>query len=200
MNPELHKLFGILSQFINQRISAFFPLLKFIHPLAIQAITLYLRKVKSYKNINDPQRSFVAPFVDKHSGKNEFFAHVDKCINWNPIAAKIKLVYKKGLTDRGAKAYSPLLLFKMHLISKWYRLSDTQTEAMVYDSISALRFCGLTIEDSVPGHSTLSRFKKELIDHGALKSLEKDLDNQLKSKDFKIKPGKGRIDAKLMMR
>ena len=154
--------------------------------------------MKSYKNINDPQRSFVAPFVDKHSRKNEFFARIDKHVNWDPITAKIKLVYTKGLTDRGAKAYSPLLLFKMHLISKWYRLSDTQTEAMVYDSISALRFCGLTIEDSVPGHSTLSRFKKELIDHGALKSLEKDFETQLSSEGIKILPGKGRIDAKLM--
>lgn len=140
----------------------------------------------------------MAPFVDKHSGKNEFFNEIDQHINWDPIAAKIKLVYKKGLSDRGAKAYSPLLLFKMHLISKWYRLSDTQTEAMVYDSISAIRFCGLTIEDSVPGHSTLSRFKKELVDHGALKGLEKDFDAQLKSKNFSIQLGKGRIDARLI--
>ena len=120
--------------------------------------------MKSYKNINDPQRSFVAPFVDKHSRKNEFFSQINKLVNWEPITTKLKKKYTKGLTDRGAKAYSPLLLFKMHLISKWYQLSDTQTEAMVYDSISALRFCGLTIEDSVPGHSTLSRFKKELIE------------------------------------
>ena len=140
----------------------------------------------------------MAPFVDKHSCKNEFFAEIDQHIDWDPIATKIKLVYKKGLTDRGAKAYSPLLLFKMHLISKWYKLSDTQTEAMVYDSISALRFCGLTIEDSVPGHSTLSRFKKELVDHGALKSLEKDFDSQLKLKNFKVKPGKGRVDARIV--
>lgn len=154
--------------------------------------------MKSYKNINDPQRSFVAPFVDKHSGKNEFFAHIDKHIKWNPIAEKIKLVYTKGMTERGAKAYSPLLLFKMHLISKWYKLSDTQTETMVYDSISSLRFCGLTIEDSVPGHSTLSRFKKELVDHGALKGLENDVEFQLKSKGFNVQPGKGRTDAKLI--
>jgi IS5 family transposase len=86
----------------------------------------------------------------------------------------------------------------MHLISKWYRLSDTQTEAMVYDSISALRFCGLTIEDSVPGHSTLSRFKKELLDHGALKGLEKDFEAQMTLKDLKIKPGKGRVDARVV--
>lgn len=136
--------------------------------------------------------------MDKHSRKNEFFAQINRSIDWDPIAEKIKLVYTKGLTDRGAKAYSPLLLFKMHLISKWYRLSDTQTEAMVYDSISALRFCGLTIEDSVPGHGTLSRFKKELVDHGALKSLERDLDKQLKSKNLSIKLGKGRKDARVI--
>ena len=157
----------------------------------------YLRKVKSYKNINDPQRSFVAPYVDKHSGKNEFFAQLNELINWDPLSRKLKMIYTKGLTDRGAKAYSPLLLFKMHLISKWYQLSDTQTEAMVYDSISTLRFCGLTIEDSVPGHSTLSRFKKELLDDGALKDLEKDFEDQLKSKNLIIQLGKGRVDAKI---
>ena len=180
------------------RIVYIFQGLIFIHTIANQLITSYLRKVKSYKNTNDPQRSFVAPFVDKHSGKNEFFAQIDQHINWDPIAEKIKLVYKKGLTDRGAKAYSPLLLFKMHLISIWYQLSDTQTEAMVYDSISALRFCGLTIEDSVPGHSTLSRFKKELVDHGVLKSLEKNFDAQLQSNNLSIQIGKGRIDAKIL--
>jgi len=160
----------------------------------------YLRKVKSYKNINDPQRSFVAPFVDKHSGKNEFFAQVDKAINWDPIAKKLKKTYTKGLTDRGAKAYSPLLLFKMYLISQWYLLSDTQTEAMVYDSISALKFCGLTLEDNVPGHSTLSRFKKELTDHDdALNTLDTEIETQLAKNKFKVQPGKGRIDAKIVV-
>jgi IS5 family transposase len=158
----------------------------------------YLRKVKSYKNINDPQRSFVAPFVDKHGGKNEFFAQVNKSIDWDPIAKKLKKTYTKGLTDRGAKAYSPLLLFKMHLISQWYRLSDTQTEAMVYDSISALKFCGLTLEDNVPGHSTLSRFKKELTDQDdALNILDTEIETQLAEKKFKIQPGRSRVDAKL---
>ena len=153
--------------------------------------------MKSYKNINDPQRSFVAPFVDKHSRKNEFFSQINKLVNWEPITTKLKKIYTKGLTDRGAKAYSPLLLFKMHLISEWYQLSDTQTEAMVYDSISALRFCGLTIEDSVPGHSTLSRFKKELIEQGTLHILEKDFEAQLNAKNLGIQPGKGRIDARI---
>jgi IS5 family transposase len=86
----------------------------------------------------------------------------------------------------------------MHLISEWYQLSDTQTEAMVYDSISALKFCGLTLEDSVPGHSTLSRFKKELTEQNeTLSSLVAEVDAQLAEKNFKVQPGKARTDAKL---
>jgi len=154
--------------------------------------------VKSYKNINDPQRSFVAPFVDKHSRKNEFFSQINKHVDWEIIAKKLKKIYTKGLTERGAKAYSPLLLFKMHLISEWYQISDTQTEAMVYDSISALRFCGLSLEENVPGHSTLSRFKKELIDHNTLADLTDEIQMQLANQNLRINPGKSRIDAKLI--
>ncbi len=154
--------------------------------------------MKSYKNINDPQRSFVAPFVDKHSRKNEFFSQINKYVNWEVIATKLKKIYTKGLTERGAKAYSPLLLFKMHLISEWYQISDTQTEAMVYDSISALRFCGLSLEENVPGHSTLSRFKKELIDHNTLAELTDEIQMQLANQNLRINPGKSRIDAKLI--
>ncbi len=154
--------------------------------------------MKSYKNINDPQRSFVAPFVDKHSRKNEFFSQINKHVDWEAIASKLKKIYTKGLTERGAKAYSPLLLFKMHLISEWYQISDTQTEAMVYDSISALRFCGLSLEENVPGHSTLSRFKKELIDHNTLSELTDQIQMQLANQNLRINPGKSRIDAKLI--
>ena len=154
--------------------------------------------MKSYKNINDPQRSFVAPFVDKHSRKNEFFSQINNHVHWEVIAAKLKKIYTKGLTERGAKAYSPLLLFKMHLISEWYQISDTQTEAMVYDSISALRFCGLSLEENVPGHSTLSRFKKELIDHNTLSDLTDEIQMQLANQNLRINPGKSRIDAKLI--
>jgi IS5 family transposase len=153
--------------------------------------------VKSYKNINDPQRSFVSAYVEKHSKKNQFFPKVNKMIQWDSIDSELRKVYTKGLTERGAKAYSPMLLFKMYLISEWYGLSDTQTENMVYDSISALKFCGLTMEDAVPGHSTLSRFKKELNESGALKQLLSAVKEQLKQQGVRIRKGKARVDASL---
>ena len=154
--------------------------------------------MKSYKNINDPQRSFVSAFVEKHSEKNQFFEEVEKLIDWKFLTSELKKFYTKGLTDRGAKAYSPLLLFKMALISEWYDMSDHQTEIMVNDSISAIKFCGLTLEDPVPGHSTLSRFKKDLAELDKYDHFLKWIEEQLSSQGVEIKKGFPRTDAKLV--
>jgi transposase, IS5 family len=153
--------------------------------------------MKSYKNINDPQRSFVTAYVEKHSQKNQFFNDINKMINWKTIDNELKKVYKKGLKERGAKAYSPLLLFKMQLISIWYDLSDIQTESMVNDSLSAIKFCDLTIEDDVPGPSTLSRFRRELIRKKAYEKLLDQVNNQLTNHSLEVKKGRSKVDAKL---
>jgi len=153
--------------------------------------------MKSYKNINDPQRSFLTAYVEKHSEKNHFFNDIKQVIDWAKIDNEVKKVYKKGLKERGAKAYSPLLLFKMQLISIWYDLSDIQTEAMVNDSISAIKFCDLTIEDDVPGHSTLSRFRKVLVDKNANENLLNLVNEQLAKHNLEVKKGKAKIDARL---
>ena len=50
--------------------------------------------MKSYKNANDPQRSFVSVYVEKHSKKNHFFNQVKKIINWTEIDDALKEVYK----------------------------------------------------------------------------------------------------------
>ena len=154
--------------------------------------------MKSYKNINDTQRSFVAAYVEKHTEKNMFFKHVKEIIDWEIIDHELKKVYKKGLKERGAKAYSPLLLFKMQLISIWYELSDIQTEAMVNDSLSAMKFCNLTIEDNVPGHSTLSRFKKELTDKNASDKILDTIHSQLTKLNLKVIKGRAQMDARLI--
>ena len=153
--------------------------------------------MKSYKNANDPQRSFVSVYVEKHSKKNQFFNQVKKIINWSEIDDALKEVYKIGLKERGAKAYSPLLLFKMHLISIWYDMSDAQTETMVYDSLSAMKFCNLKIEDDIPGHSTLSRFKKKLVEKNVYEPILIKLNQQLIDNKVRIVKGKAFKEARL---
>ena len=52
--------------------------------------------------------------------------------------------------------------YKIQLVSIWYDLSDVQTEEMVNDSLRAMKFYGLAIEDSVPYKQYRSRFRSEL--------------------------------------
>jgi IS5 family transposase len=44
----------------------------------------------------------------------------------------------------------------MLLTGIWYGLDDERVEAMLNDSLSAMRFYDLCIEDDVPDHSVLS--------------------------------------------
>ena len=154
--------------------------------------------MKPYKNINDPQRSFVSAYVERHSQKVHFFNRVKSLIDWDAVDAELKKVYTKGMSEKGAKAYSPLLLFRMALISEWYNLSDKQTEIMVNDSLSAMKFCDLRIEDSVPGHTTLYRFKNTLRKHGIYNSILENIQNNLAENGLQIKKGRGKTDAKIV--
>ena len=81
--------------------------------------------------------------------------------------------------QQGDLPTSPLVLFKMMLLKTWYNLSDMGVEDMVNDTFSANAFCGLRVEDTVPDHSTLSRFRSELSEKRAMNRLLKQLNAQL---------------------
>lgn len=136
-------------------------------------------------------------YVEGRISKNKFFLQVNQLIDWRPIEKELKKVYRSGKKERGTKAYNPLLLFKMQLISIWYNLSDVQTEAMVNDSLSAMRFCDLSIEDSVPDHSTLSRFRSELTKKKAYERMFRKINKQLRVHKLIVKTGKAKVDASL---
>jgi len=111
------------------------------------------------KNI---QMGFYDGYVEKRTRKNTFFKQINMLIDWSEVEKEIKKVYKRGHSVDGRPAYSGLLLFKMLLLGIWYGLSDEKIEESVNDSLSMMRFCDLDIEDNVPDHSVLSRFRSEL--------------------------------------
>lgn len=150
----------------------------------------------AYKNENKKVMSWFGEYENKKASRNVFFTQMDKLIDWDPLEKELKKIYKSGKKERGTKAYNPLLLFKMQLISVWYDLSDVATEDMVNDSISAMRFCGLHIEDSVPDHSTLSRFRKELSSKKSYDRLLRKINKQLGQHKLIVKGGT-KVDASI---
>lgn len=141
--------------------------------------------------------SFAGMYVDRRTRKNKFFTRINQVIDWSVLEKEIDKIYKRGKSVDGRPSYSGLLLFKMLLLSIWYGLSDEKTEEMVNENLSAMQFCGLQLEDDVPDHSTLSRFRSELTDKKSIDRLLKKVNKQLESKKIKVGKGQGIVDASI---
>jgi IS5 family transposase len=145
----------------------------------------------------DNQMGFVDNYVEKRTRKNVFFKRINVLVDWNAIEKEINKVYKRGHSVDGRPAYSGLLLFKMLLLGMWYDLSDEKVEESVNENLSMMRFCELDIEDNVPDHSVLSRFRSELTEKRAFERLLKKINRQLADNKVIIRNGAGIIDATL---
>jgi transposase, IS5 family len=139
--------------------------------------------------------SFSSAFVEKRTAKNTFYKQLNLLIDWQVIDNEINRVYNPKKSAVGQPPYSGLLLFKMLLLSVWNgSLSDRAVEELVNENLSAMRFCGLTLEDCVPDHSVLSRFRSHLAALGAFDKLMSLINIQLEKHSIIVKTGI-KIDA-----
>lgn len=97
----------------------------------------------------------------------------------------------------GRPAWPPLVLFKALLLQSLYGLSDRELEEALCDRLSFRRFVGLGLEESVPDHTVLSRFRNLLIEAGLLEKLFCELDRQLEKAGVMLKRGT-MLDATLI--
>jgi len=121
--------------------------------------------------------------------KRTFFTQINTLLDWGSISKVISDHYQKGKSATGKPSYDGLLLFKMCLLQTWYGLSDYEVEDRVNDSISFGYFCGLTIDQVAPDHSTLSRFRSSMTKSGAFDILFKEINRQLESHQIIVKTG-----------
>ncbi len=138
---------------------------------------------------NNNQMSFTSMYVTKRKLKSEFFIQINKLVNWKEIEALIQTHYNNGLSVAGRSSYSGLLLFKMCLLQTWYGLSDYEVEEKVNDSLSFMQFVGLQLEDEVPDHSVISRFRLELTKKDVFEKIFEKINTHLESKGLIVKTG-----------
>lgn len=121
--------------------------------------------------------------------KATFFSQINTIIDWNSISKIIDKDYSKGKSATGKPSYDGLLLFKMCLLQSWYGLSDYEVEDRINDSLSFSYFCGMTIEQVAPDHSTLSRFRTALTKTKTFEKLFASINKQLESHNIIVKTG-----------
>jgi len=128
------------------------------------------------------------------AGRNRQLERIAALVDWGAFERLLGAVYAAPV---GRPSYGPLVLLRCLLLQQWYRLSDPGLEEALSDRLSFRRFVGLALADPVPDHSTLSRFRSELVRRDLTERLLAELNRQLDAKGLMVKTGT-LIDASLV--
>jgi transposase, IS5 family len=115
-------------------------------------------------------------------------------VNWQPITA---ILGSRNGAGPGSPGYPGLVLLRCLLLGVWHDLSDPALEAAIVDRLSFRRFAGLSLQDQVPDHSTMWRFREELSKDGLVERVFAEVTRQLDSQGLIVKRGT-LIDASLV--
>ena len=140
------------------------------------------------------QLSIADAMVARRKGQNQRLERIGGLLNWGRIEQLLSAVYAAG---EGRPAYRPLVMLRALLLAQWYSLSDPELEEALSDRLSFRRFVGLSLEEQVPDHSTLSRFRKQLAQCGLSAQVFAEVNRQLERRGLMVKRGT-LIDASLV--
>jgi len=113
---------------------------------------------------------------------------------WVPVERLLEPVYAAPTVRT---SYPVLSLFKAVLLGAWYGLGDPEPEAALGDRLSFRRFAGFALDEAVPDHSTLWRFRDELRRLELDKAVFTAVNRQLENKGLVVKAGT-LVDAPLV--
>lgn len=107
-------------------------------------------------------------------------------LDWGRLDVLLSGVYA---SERGRPAYPPLVHLRVLLLQGWYGLSDPAMEEALGDRLSFRRFAGLGLDERVPDHSSISRFRSLLARHGLDAVLFAEVVRQLDAQGVTIRQG-----------
>ncbi len=129
--------------------------------------------------------------VGRKSG--EVLEQISALVDWPALEALMSGFYP---SQTGEKAFPPLLMFKVLLLQAWHGLSDPEMEASLDDRMSFRRFAGFSVDDRVPDHATIWRFRQRLVERKLDQVLLAEVTRQLDARGLVVKRGT-LIDASL---
>jgi transposase, IS5 family len=127
-------------------------------------------------------------------GGNARLERIAVLMDWSRVEALLAPIHAHRT---GQPAFRPLSLFKVLLLEGWYGLSDPAMEEALGDRLSFRRFCGLPLDEAVPDHSTISRFRSLLSRDGLIEQLFDEVVRQLDAHGLVVKAGT-MVDATLI--
>jgi transposase, IS5 family len=98
-----------------------------------------------------------AAFIDR----DHFLCRLGREFDWHDLAGPLKAL---GANDAGGRPRHPaVLMLKMTFVSYLFGLSDRDTEFAGTNNLLVKHFLGLPIDGRAPDHSSLCRFREEVV-------------------------------------
>lgn len=141
------------------------------------------------------QLSLVEALIVAKTGGNVQLDRLAGLAKWYRFEKLIAHLRDEG--SPGRPGYPVLVLFKAALLQALYGLSERELEDALNDRLSFRRFVGLSLEEAIPDHTVLNRFRNRLIAEGLLEKLFAELDRQLEKAGVILKRGT-MLDATLI--
>ncbi len=127
--------------------------------------------------------------ANRLASRKHFLMDIERLIDWKRIIKILDKVEIRRTSVAGRDAFSAELMFRIMLIQTWYQLSDYQMEEQLGFNIMFLWFCHLSLENPVPDHSTICRWRSRFSDKGVYEKLLHELNHQLSKHNIKITEG-----------
>src|SRR4051794_34942151 len=124
--------------------------------------------------------------VQRRGKKTAWLDRLDAALDWSALEVIVEGVYA---SREGGLAYPLLTYVKLLLLQQWYGLSDEGLEAAVDDRLSFRRFAGIPLAESVPDHSSVWRFREELVRRGLAGRLLAEVNRQLDARGLILRRG-----------
>jgi IS5 family transposase len=139
--------------------------------------------------------SFVEALLPKSATSHGQLDRLAELVKWYRFEKVLGHMRDEG--SPGRPGYPVLVLFRALLLQSLYGLSDRELEEALKDRLSFRRFAGLSLEDEIPDHTVLNRFRNRLVEEGLLEKLFAELDRQLEKAGVILKRGT-MLDATLI--
>ena len=126
---------------------------------------------------------------DRLTNCKHFLKDIELLINWNRIRRILSKVEIKRTSVAGRDAFSSEVMFRIMLIQSWYQLSDYQMEEQLFYNNMFLWFSHLSLNNPVPDHSTICRWRGRFSEKGIYEKLLKEINKQLGIHNIRINGG-----------
>ena len=114
-----------------------------------------------------------------------------------PIERATRLKAKGRKSNAGRKPFDAELMFEILVLQSLYNLSEEETEFLIRDRLSFMRFLDLKLENTVPHATTIWLLRERLTQAGLIDKLFEQFGQHLEAKGY-IARGGQILDASIV--